>query len=113
MSKSTGPITYVYEVEGHEVAVTRRHVGTAYARNGNVGNPTEYFEWEALVDGKRIGVGSWQRAVAYEAARAHILGIDYFHPHPDGPFANRARNVRPYTLVADEMKANYRRRIVA
>lgn len=112
MAKSTHPITYVYAIdhEGaeHEITVTRRHVGTAYARNGNVHNPTEYFTWSAALDGETVGTGYDSRATAYEYARAQLLGIPYYW-HPNYP--NRARNVRSYVLVQDEMRANYRRRI--
>lgn len=109
--KSTYPITYFYDFEGHEIAIPRRHVGTAYARNGNVGNPTEYFVWDAKVDGKLDELGCFSRANAYEHARAHILGITYRESDPKnyrpGPKYNV--NVRPYAVVRDEMKTNSKR----
>lgn len=108
MSKE--PITYVYEVEGVEVAISRRHVATAYARNGNVGNPTQYFVWDASVDGATVVSGAPLRSDAYEQARARILGIPYCND-PRRP--GRARNVRNYLLVDREMAHNYRRRVRA
>lgn len=105
--KSTHPITYEYEFDGHVITVTRCHTGTAYARNGNVGNPTEYFKWESRLDGEFVTLAWEGRAVAYEHARAKALGIPYRYDERGG----RSRNVRPWTVVRDEMNANYRRRI--
>jgi hypothetical protein len=102
------PWSYEYEVEGHEVVVTRTHASTAYPRNGNVGAATEYFTWSSTADGEHVTSHADSRATAYEYARARILGIDYYW-HPDYPA--RARNVRGWMKVQDEMKANYRRRI--
>lgn len=109
MAKSTKPITYVYAVGGHRVEIVRRHVGTAYARNGNVGNPTEYFTWESRLDGEFVTYGEESRAIAYEHARAKALGIPYAYSETrPGPKWNK--NVRPYPLVQDEMKVNYQGR---
>jgi hypothetical protein len=126
MSASTHPITYRYVVrvnDGlytpvHVIDITRRHVGTAYARNGNVSNPTEYFVWDATVETlglpHRGGVesatrGCSTRSDAYEHARATALGI----PYDNNDALKRWVNVRPFTRVADEMKANYVGREVA
>jgi hypothetical protein len=103
--KGIAKITYRYEVNGHEVTVWRQHVGTAYARNGNAHNPTEYFIWASAVDGEWVLSHMDRRATAYEYARARILGIDYYD-HPNHP--TRARNVRSWHVVQDEMRANYR-----
>jgi hypothetical protein len=108
--KSTHPVTYVYDVEGHEVAVTREHVRTAYARNGNVGNPTEYFKWSATVDGESVTSWARTRADAYEYGRAAVLGYAYSPGHGDN--FRGAKNVRNFRLVADEMQTNYQRREV-
>lgn len=101
-------ITYRYDFDGHAIEVTRWHVGTAYARNGNVGNPKEYFRWKASVDGEQIGGYFYSRADAYEHARASILGILYYW-RPDALSVDCV-NVRPWTAVQDEMRANYRGR---
>ncbi len=106
MSKSTEPITYVYEVEGREVEITRAHVGSAYPSNGNVGNATEYFTWSARC-GLGVTTGASSRASAYEHARAMILGHRYYD-HPN--FPTRWVGVRNFREVAAEMKANYRGR---
>lgn len=105
--KSTNPITYTYIFNGCAIDITRRHVGTAYARNGNVGNPTEYFVWEARVDGERIGGQHERRAEAYEHARASILGIRYVNDDR----RKRWVNVRSYRVVEDEMRQLYRGRV--
>jgi hypothetical protein len=105
----TKSITYVYDVEGHTVELTRHHIGTAYARNGNVHNPTEYFKWEARVDGVVVTSYATQRAQAYEYAKASITGTDYRQPDQYG---RHGRNERQYRLVAAEMKANYVKRVV-
>lgn len=105
MTRNTNPITYTYDVEGRTITITRRHVGTAYARNGNVGNASEYFVWDASIDGESYGGSYEDRATAYEYARAHIIGIPYYW-HSNYP--NRARNVRNYNVVREEMKNNYR-----
>lgn len=111
MSKTTNPITYHYDVAGHTISVARRHVGTAYARNGNAHNPTEYFVWEARVDGQLVGTGYDTRATAYEYARASALGIKYRQTrYARGRVAVRGINERLYTIVQDEMRANYRGR---
>lgn len=118
MAKSTKPITYYYRVEDNTVGITRRHIGTAYARNGNVGNPTEYFLWDWEVANDDLGTfthsgrGHATRADAYEHARARILGIPYNDPYVGGrtPYANqpqrRSVNVRNWLTVQEEMKAN-------
>lgn len=106
MSKNTQPITYRYNVEGTGVSITRRHIGEAYPRNGNVGNPTQYFAWEWITDEGKSGNGS-SRADAYERARASVLGIPYIFHEP----TRRYVNVRSYLVVADEMKANYKGRV--
>lgn len=105
--KTTHPITYRYDFQGHVIEVTRRHVYTAYAANGNVGNPTEYFDWESTVDGERATTAAPSRAVAYEYARAKVLGIPY---RCDEGMARRSENVRYWWIVRDEMRANYRGR---
>lgn len=102
--KSTDSRSYRYEVDGHEIVVTRTHVGTAYARNGNVGNATEYFIWSATADGVEVAFSEDRRSEAYEVARAHALGIEYVNI----PSQRRYVNVRGWTKVQDEMKANYR-----
>lgn len=124
--KSTNPITYHYEFpdapDGRPrgIAITRRHVGTAYASNGNVGNPTEYFVWDFAIDGGDLdgassehaplrGTGYRDRTDAYEHARARLLGIPYCF---DLERPARCRNVRPWVVVKAEMQANYRRREV-
>lgn len=109
MGKSTSPITYHYDVDGHDVAVTRRHTGTAYAANGNVGNPTEYFVWSVAVDGVLLMDSIAQRAIAYEYGRAHAQGVRYLYSDRPG----RGVGIRNYNLVAEEMRANYRGREVA
>jgi hypothetical protein len=112
MAQSTDPITYLYEVkdgdgQSHEVALTRKHAGTAYARNGNAGNPTECFIWDYAIDGVSGGGGDSQRAIAYEYARAMILGIQYVNQPHLGPVRGY-KNVRNFRAVAAEMKAAYR-----
>lgn len=106
MAQSAHPITYHYDCEGHAIEVTRVHVGTAYARNGNVGNPTEYFQWESTVDGEWATGTAPTRTVAYEYARAKALGIPYSY---DEGMARRSKNVRAFWVVQTEMKANCRR----
>lgn len=101
---NTDPIAYLYNFLGHAIRVTREHVGTAYARNGNVGNPTEYFVWNATLNGQRVAVVCSSRAVAYEYARAAALGIRYRH---DEGMARRSENVRGWVEVQREMKRNY------
>lgn len=102
--KTTAPITYLYEFNDHLIKITRSHAGTAYPRNGNVGNATEYFTWSAWTI---YGVASncATRASAYEHARAMILGQRYYD-HPN--FPTRWVNVRNWLEVKREMKANYR-----
>ena len=100
----TGPISYHYDVEGHDVALSRTHVGTAYARNGNAGNPTEYFVWEACVDGERVVSNRPSRSDAYEHARARALGTSYVNDE----LRHRYVNVRGWVTVQAEMRANYR-----
>lgn len=106
MPKSTDPIAYRYSVEGATVTIERVHIGTAYARNGNVGNPTEYFRWNWNVETGKKGNGS-SRSDAYERARASVLGIRYVYNDHKKLWVN----VRPWTLVRDEMRANYRGRV--
>lgn len=107
--KKTKPITYLYEVEGRELAVTRKHSHTAYPVNGNVGNPTEYFTWSTAIDGEPHLTRLPNRTQAYEEARAKVLGIPY---HYDERRSSRCVNVRPWYDIADEMKANYKGRKV-
>jgi hypothetical protein len=112
--KSTHPITYIYDVDGHTIEITRTHVRTAYARNGNVGNPTEYFEWRAYLNGKPVGT-TGQRAEAYEYARAAALGIEYRTTRYSGGrnggrVIAHGKNERPWTAVREEMQTNYRGR---
>lgn len=102
--KTTHPITYRYEFEGQTIEIERVHYGTAYARNGNVGNPTEYFKWNWRTATAK-GHGD-SRSDAYERARAAVLGIGYVYDERRKLYVN----VRPWTLVRDEMKANYRGR---
>lgn len=102
--KTTRPITYRYEVDGKVVGITRIHTGTAYARNGNVGNPTEYFVWDARVDGRFVGQFD-TRANAYEAATGHKYCT------VDGRTHGTGKPVRSWTTVRDEMQANYRGRV--
>ncbi|HVT77922.1 MAG TPA: hypothetical protein VHD87_12890 [Acidimicrobiales bacterium] len=101
-------ITYRYDIDGHAVALTRRHWYTAYARNGNVGNPTENYLWDAHVDGELVQRGCALRSDAYEHARCHIAGVPYCN---DQRRPERTRNVRNYLLVKAEMAANYRGRV--
>ena len=108
MAKSTHSITYHYDFDGHDIAVTRRHYGTAYAKNGNVGNPTEYFLWDVAIDGEHYLRGCRSRSNAYETGRARILGTPYFDS--DGRNVRRDRGIRSFYLVRDEMKANYNRK---
>lgn len=105
---STNPITYVYEYGGHTIEVTRRHVRTAYARNGNVSNPTEYFVWDTKVDGETVSTLAITRADAYEHGRAKIEGTRF---RPDNDRGLGGINVRSYIAVRDEMKKNYRSRV--
>lgn len=107
MPKTTHPIAYAYTVDGAHVIITRVHIRTAYARNGNVGNPTEYFRWEWAVESGPRGTGS-SRSDAYELARAAVLGIRYVNNDTRKMWVN----VRPWTVVKDEMQANYTGRTV-
>lgn len=100
------PLTYHYAIDGHDIAITRRHIGTAYARNGNVGNPTQYFTWEVSVDGEYLAGHIAQRALAYEEARCHIARTPYVNLDS----VHRYVNVRNVYLVQREMKANYKGR---
>lgn len=104
------PLSYRYDFEGHEIIVTRQHIGTAYPSNGNVGNPTEYFQWMSTVDGQYATGTAPTRAVAYEYARAKALGIRYRY---DEGVARRSENVRHFHTVQQEMKANYRGKVAA
>lgn len=113
MSKSTEPITYTYRVETPTetkyLLLTRRHTGTAYARNGNVGNPTEYFMWDTVIvtgiKGRYWGRYT-SRAEAYEYGRAAALGIRYVAA-ANRPGMRAGVNVRHYIEVQREMKENY------
>lgn len=105
---STYPITYIYDYDGHTIEVSRRHVRTAYARNGNVSNPTEYFVWETSVDGETVSTLSITRTDAYEYGRAKVEGIRF---RPDNDLGLGGINVRSYIVVRDEMKANYVKRV--
>lgn len=101
--KSTDPITYVYVFDAWEIAITRRHIGTAYARNGNVGNPTEYFRWDLVTEGEFKGSFS-SRVEAYEYARGFgFCGNDGKTRGPRG----RRSEVRYFRTVQDEMKVSY------
>lgn len=102
--KGTKPITYHYDIDGHDVAITRHHVKTAYPMNGNVGNPTEYFVWSVKVDDVSIATNLVNRADGYEEARCSIAGIVYRNDE----YRHRYENVRSFYLVQQEMKANYR-----
>lgn len=98
---------YVYEVEGHTIEIVRRRIGQAYARNGNAHNPTQYYAWDSTLDGEPLFGREQSRRSAYENARAHILGIDYYD-HPNYP--HRWKNVRNFRVVDAEMRANRRTR---
>lgn len=87
---STKPYNYLYSYAGHAIEITRRHIGTAYPRNGNVHNPTEYFTWSVSIDGKMHDNYLSTRWEAYESARQHI--------EPTTP--------RFYWIVQAEMKEN-------
>lgn len=104
---STNPITYIYDYDGHTIEVSRRHVRTAFASNGNVSNPTEYFVWQSTVDGEYAAGLCVSRADAYEHARAKIQGVR-FHPGDDRGLGSVG--VRSYIVVRNEMQANYRSR---
>ena len=103
----TAPIAYRYVVEGHDVVVSRRHIGAAYARNGNAHNPTEHFVWDAEVDGRSAAHQRPSRSDAYEHARAQVLGIAY----ANDDVHRRHVNVRSFVVVQAEMRANYRGRL--
>jgi hypothetical protein len=49
--------------KGHDHTITteRRQVGEAYARNGNLGNPTPRYMFDALVDGKIVASQTLRR----------------------------------------------------
>ena len=98
-------ITRTYEIDGNVITVTRRWVNEAYARNGNVANPTQYYLYYSTLNGENVTDYCKRSADAYEHARAKLLGIDYFPGV--GPTDQGARNVRPHWVVTDEMKANY------
>lgn len=98
---TTHTITYTYDVDGKLIKLTRRHTGTAYAANGNVGNPTEYFVWDAEVDGRTVATAG-SRAGAYELALGNSIIASDNRTVIGG---NRAR-VRNWVKVRDEMKAN-------
>lgn len=38
----------------HTITTARRKVGEAYARNGNLGNPTPRYSYDVMVDGKIV-----------------------------------------------------------
>lgn len=101
-------IAYRYDIEGHSVVVDRNHLGTAYARNGNVHNPTEYYTWDSSVDGKTAGSGCATRADAYEYARAAVQGVRF---NPGDQRGRGCINVRSFIVVREEMQANYRGRL--
>lgn len=103
--KTTKTITYRYDVDGQTIEITRTHDRTAYARNGNVGNPTEYFWWQVRRNGEYLGGVFRLRADAYEAARGNKFCNADGRAIGSGPGP-----VRPYTVVAAEMRANYRGR---
>jgi hypothetical protein len=98
------PIAYRYATPSGTIVITRRWTGEAYARNGNVGNPTQYFRWEAVLNGKCIGAFFTNRANAYEAAR----GFRYCDER--GKVRGIGGEVRYYLTVRDEMRANYKGR---
>lgn len=83
--KTTHPIRYTYNIDGNVVLIERVHYGTAFARNGNVGNPTEYFKWNWWVEtpsnintpSPSLRGHADSRTDAYERARAAVLGIPY------------------------------------
>jgi hypothetical protein len=95
----TTTIAYRYEIEGDIIILTRRHIGTAYPRNGNVHNPTEYFRWEAMLNEVVIGTHFEKRADAYESAR----GFQYCNDK--GRVRGEGKPVRYWHAVKAEMKA--------
>lgn len=68
-------MTYTYIINAVVILITRRQVGTAYARNGNAHNPTKYYLWRAEVDGEFVGEFDTRR-IAYEVARNRITRDD-------------------------------------
>jgi len=109
-------LTYIYAVVlagvTHEVSVTRRHVGTAYAKNGNVGNPTQYYVWQATVDGGPAGGVYGSRWEAYDAAVARLDGRNMADRRGrDGQWMKQW--LRNFRLVQAEMKQNLVRTVKA
>lgn len=96
---STNAITYVYRVGDKVIEVTRRHVKTAYAKNGNVGNPTEYFVWDAAIDGNVVCTAG-SRSDAYELALGNGVWNGF-------AYVGSRDKVRNFRLVKEEMRENY------
>jgi hypothetical protein len=97
--------TYVYEVDGHTIEVTRRHVGTAYARNGNVGNPTEYFTWDVKLDGT-LHAAQPTRWEAYDSAVCRFDGRPIPPRRRDSTGAWAKDWMRNFRVVQAEMRRN-------
>jgi starvation-inducible outer membrane lipoprotein len=57
---------------GHVVEIQRHLDRLAYARNGNVHNPSRYYRWEARVDGKVVTTSSRSKRYAMEVANLYI-----------------------------------------
>lgn len=100
MAKTTHAITHRYVVNGQTLEITRRHVRTAYAANGNVGNPTEYFVWDANLDGAHKATAG-SRSDAYELALGHAVYVDGRY------VGGRPEDVRNWRLVKAEMGETY------
>jgi hypothetical protein len=56
----------------HTITTERRKVGEAYARNGNLHNPTPRYVFAALVDGKVVASGRWFRRDAVAVATDYV-----------------------------------------
>lgn len=105
MADRTQRRSYLYEIDGHDVTISRLHTGTAYARNGNAHNPTEYFRWDMAIDGEPYLSACRSRTEAYEHARCRIRDLgDYVCTDR----RHRYQNVRNVFAVQEEMRQNYR-----
>lgn len=65
---TTADKTYDYEIEGHRVAVIRRRWHVAYPKNGNAHNPTVYYRWDLVIDGKSHGMNRTRTEALANAA---------------------------------------------
>lgn len=54
----------------HAYVVTRREVGTAYPRNGNLDNATKRYRWDVRLNGRLIGIVN-RRAHADDLIEIH------------------------------------------